>query len=704
MRNLKSGTFGWMAAAAVVTTWTTFSARAQNTYRNPAIHRDADDEQKEEPYCRDLAAGFCPQIPGVKPLAVRIAETKPQLDLIVEDAKAASSDKKLFPHLLTSLRNRGFPLRAGLKDSDLEKHYKMVENGQEAESVFRFTEQSCDQKGDIATVARDIALGASLMIPGQQNFSILSAGPADEVAPLKQFRKSMQASSAASALVNAQGDYVADNQASVEKYGKAYADFVNAYTAGIAEQVASGQRLIATLRPKLQEYYLLCNFVTREQIERSEQSECDAGNFLDVWSTDDISVVSPKAKSDIDRQLVDLRRRAYRAYAANLRGASESDADAVNHDWDMSGRLIDLVGSAGARSEADFTKVVSRVAGSEEIVSEIDAQLSPLVYPGDVNEVKYRILCEKRQDLFDNEALAFEYERVKRSVRRSEAVVTKVREKMYPADQMHAQRELFANVLDRMRRKLDEFAPTLGDDVEVQSMRRVFENLSMNDPNLKKDAFKIDPGTGLSVIDFQKVTADDTFYNFFIDNDLETLTGLGAFMTGDRFLARFRKYEGVNVYPGFLRAYGDHDGAMFFTMSHEIAHTMDPEVFRKLGTRFPPAWQKVLDCLSSQNSVGALAHQHGECFADWFATEVLAATLKEMPKDAQKMMVSDAMLMACEEHLGGKGPAFDSETRFGESVHPSPRKRINAIMGAHPSIRAVLGCRPTSAEAPYCGI
>jgi hypothetical protein len=414
--------------------------------------------------------------------------------------------------------------------------------------------------------------------------------------------------------------------------------------------------------------------------------------------------VSPKAKSDIDRQLVDLRRRAYRAYAADLSGAPGDKTDAVNHDWDMSGRLIDLVGAAGVRSEADFTRVISRVAGSDEIVNEVDAQLSPLVYPGDVNEVKYRILCEKRQDLFDNEALAYEYERVKRSVRRSEAVVTKVREKMYPADQMRAQRELFSNVLSRMRTKLDEFAPALGDDAEVQSMRRVFENLSLNDPNLKKDTFKIDPGTGLRVIDFQKVTPDDTFYNFFIDSDLETLTTLGAFMTGDRYLARFRKYDGVKVYPGFLRAYGDHDGAMFFVMSHEVAHTMDPEAFRKLGTRFPPAWQKVLDCLSAQNSVGALPHQHGECFADWFATEVLASTLKDMPKDAQKMMVSDALLMACEEHLGGKGPAVSNETRFGESEHPSPRKRINAIMGAHPAIRAALGCRPTSAEAPYCGM
>jgi hypothetical protein len=141
---------------------------------------------------------------------------------------------------------------------------------------------------------------------------------------------------------------------------------------------------------------------------------------------------------------------------------------------------------------------------------------------------------------------------------------------------------------------------------------------------------------------------------------------------------------------------------LVFTIAHELAHAIDPCELRSTGWAVP-AFDRLSSCFITAG-LAATPKSRIECrrndqlsetFADWVAVKISARALKqwgsEYPEPQRWAAVGNSIRDLCEEdHL-----AEESET------HPSPRIRIEKILGTDPEIRTYLGC---SASVPACSL
>ncbi|MBC7692431.1 MAG: hypothetical protein H7222_11770 [Methylotenera sp.] len=134
---------------------------------------------------------------------------------------------------------------------------------------------------------------------------------------------------------------------------------------------------------------------------------------------------------------------------------------------------------------------------------------------------------------------------------------------------------------------------------------------------------------------------------------------------------------------------------IIYTVSHELAHAIDPCELREGGVTVP-AYQRLAGCflktglVASRETRAECGHddQLSEVFADWMAAQVAGDTLRRFATefDAQQLRhaVVNSVRDLCEQD--------DSLSELDLTFHPSPEIRIEKIFGNNPAIRATLGC------------
>lgn len=144
-----------------------------------------------------------------------------------------------------------------------------------------------------------------------------------------------------------------------------------------------------------------------------------------------------------------------------------------------------------------------------------------------------------------------------------------------------------------------------------------------------------------------------------------------------------------------------------FTLAHELAHSIDPCTLRSTGWT-PPALERLSACLMDQGLVDlgdqrrecSLRDQLSETFADWLAAEILSQALEawgsDYPEDQRWAAVVNSIRDLCEV------PDLSVE-KNDSAWHPSPKIRIDRILGRHPRIRRYLGCAPVDQKACRLG-
>jgi hypothetical protein len=683
-------------------------AQSPNTARNPAIHKDTAGTGAEPAYCKDIAADFCPTIPYKRSFESRKMDQAKKLEASLKKSEDIISQEKIYEHLFSSLKNNGFPLNRNASASDIksyfgQNHHGYLASGGGIDKIFSIDKTLCreDQitKDHSKKLTEEIALISRHMVPGDNEFDILRLGPSDESTTLSELRKKVQSSKPAKELFEAMGEYNSKDKDSTKKFGDVYANFQSSYASELAKVVAASSEKLNKQKTQFQEFTYLCNlFLDQDKQSLIEENECDVSSFIEISQFDGMvfGEVNPDVK--LDQKIISLRRKLWSALEKERSGSRVIAGPQLR---DALHKLI----QAGVRDDQMFSSFVRTMSESVENVEDVFRQINPLIADGSEVDLKNRILCENREKVYID-SLGQELSRVERVVRRSEAVVRSIQNDTFPKAEMADLKETFEAAVANSSAQFDAMARHIGDAGLVRRFQASFKNIKPYNPWNRSDVFSVDPGTGLKTIDYDKVPSEDYFYNLFVGGNLDELGDMNAYMF-DQHMSQLGVHEGLVVLPAFLNSYRENQGAMFFMLNHELAHLMDPNVFLKQGARFPPAWQSVLDCLSQKNSTGAAKHQHGECFADWFATEVLASTLNHRSLDKQQRfnLAQDSMLFLCEQHMSGVGPKNPkSDSRFDQiDVHLTPKKRLNGIIGANPVVREALGCYPTGKE-PYCGM
>jgi len=142
---------------------------------------------------------------------------------------------------------------------------------------------------------------------------------------------------------------------------------------------------------------------------------------------------------------------------------------------------------------------------------------------------------------------------------------------------------------------------------------------------------------------------------------------------------------------------------LIFTLSHELAHAIDPCELRSTGWSIA-SFDRLSACFIASGIAETPSNrlecrrndQLSETFADWMAVQISAQALKqwgsEYPEPQRWSAVGNSVRDLCEEE--------DEASEFSVESHPPSRVRIEKILGTHAEVRAYLGCEP--AEASPC--
>ncbi len=165
---------------------------------------------------------------------------------------------------------------------------------------------------------------------------------------------------------------------------------------------------------------------------------------------------------------------------------------------------------------------------------------------------------------------------------------------------------------------------------------------------------------------------------------------------------------------------------LVFTMTHELAHSIDPCELKNQILRSSEwlGYQNLQECFSARKilfkpKVAQGTHPFcagqdhlAEMFADWVAIEVLSHALR----DSIKEFLIDPGLSAQEARKQRLDRAFqvtigavhdlcdpdEMDDELDLSQHPSAQTRMTEILGKHPVIRSILGCKSDLHHATYC--
>lgn len=676
--------------------------------RSPAVHGAGIMMQAEPEYCSDLAQNFCPRIPNLRKSEDVVADySREVLQPAIRESDEIDARKHFFEYLKKDLLKKGYPLKPDLKAAALEDYYSQALGSKAGDLLKIFDVKSglCEEANLAKTSTRrsvleDIEKISAIGLPSDESFDILRSSRSNEDAAERDLKERVQKSQYARNLLSDLGDYDVTNGESRGRLGKSYAVFLDQYSADLSKLVIDSRRKILDSKSKLQEFSVLCHLLKKDEVVSSiAEDECDVSSNLDILQIDGVEFGVLKSSLDLDRTLVDLRRKIWLQYESYLRKES-LPTNATMASSFTSWKSLKI------RDESAFLSALAQQANTPQVKEDIDNQLMPAVYENNVMKVQNQLLCRRRLDLYQL-GLQREFQYVDRMIQRSEPAVQVIQHKLFPSEDMQELKDIFKSVSERSINQFQKISSSVNDPMVANRFLTALKNLEVYDPANVKDVYMVDPYTGLRVIDYTRVSNYDSFFNLFLDKDMSDLGVLNASLESGH-MAQLGNHPGIFMSPAYVKSYLKNRASLFFLLTHEMAHSMGPDVFRDVGLKFPDGFSKVLKCLSDSQSAGAKPHQYSECFSDWFATEVLATTIGDVEPDKRFAFAQDALVSLCELSDEGAMPrltqgANKASGKFLTDVHLSPRKRINTIIGAHPTIREALGCHMMG-KYPYCAL
>ena len=139
-----------------------------------------------------------------------------------------------------------------------------------------------------------------------------------------------------------------------------------------------------------------------------------------------------------------------------------------------------------------------------------------------------------------------------------------------------------------------------------------------------------------------------------------------------------------------------------FTLSHELAHSIDPCELRadKIDIL---SYHGLAECFGSPlDTLASECSPHGklsEVFADWAATHVVAEIISEAAVNFTPSQVRSAIFNTVRD-LCREDDDDESDSEAGlASSHPNVAYRVNRIFAQHPRIRKLMGCRDMAGPA-----
>ncbi len=143
-----------------------------------------------------------------------------------------------------------------------------------------------------------------------------------------------------------------------------------------------------------------------------------------------------------------------------------------------------------------------------------------------------------------------------------------------------------------------------------------------------------------------------------------------------------------------------------FTLSHELAHAIDPCELRadKID---PAAYRRLARCFYQQKIILKDPEQHrcgtknqlGEAFADWMAAEITATAMEHYK---ERLKTHDDIVHSA---INAVRDLCDQESWVAEGdtdLYPDPAVRIAKIFAHNPKIQKFLQCEVDTNEMPYC--
>lgn len=234
--------------------------------------------------------------------------------------------------------------------------------------------------------------------------------------------------------------------------------------------------------------------------------------------------------------------------------------------------------------------------------------------------------------------------------------------KVYTPDRTRRIRELFAKAKVRLIKFIDAQPFQALSEIDKDTLRRRIERVQLELP----------PPARIYADEPDLFTRNDVYYERTVDGTVRIRMG-GALL----FTVR-SQYN------------------LAFTLSHELAHAIDPCELRAdnidiLSYRgLAECFGSPIDTLASECSANG---KLSEVFADWVATHVVADILSESAKKFTSSQVRSAVFNTVRDLCREDDDEMADVDAGLSASHPNAAFRVNRIFAQHPEIRKLLGCR-----------
>lgn len=249
-------------------------------------------------------------------------------------------------------------------------------------------------------------------------------------------------------------------------------------------------------------------------------------------------------------------------------------------------------------------------------------------------------------------------------------------QKIYTLDRTRRIRTLFSKVKEHLQKFIDSQPFQALSEIEKQILRGRIDRVKLELP----------PPASVYSDEPDLFTRNDVYYERTSDGDIRIRIG-GALL----FTVR-SKFN------------------LAFTLSHELAHAIDPCEMRADKIDIV-SYHGLAECFGAPiETLPSECSAHGklsEIFADWVATHVVAEILSEAAPGFTPTQVRSAVYNTVRDLCRDEDDDISDVEAGLASSHPSVSFRVNRIFGQHPQIRKLLGCRdaagPTLPGVPsYC--
>jgi hypothetical protein len=223
-------------------------------------------------------------------------------------------------------------------------------------------------------------------------------------------------------------------------------------------------------------------------------------------------------------------------------------------------------------------------------------------------------------------------------------------------------------------------------------------------PQVDSLPFVTKPGAKNETLDLDELdkmpSSTKHFYSMLVQPGLSGVADVNAYYTPEVTVGVQKDAKNVFMFPGMQEAFKEQPGGLMTVWAHEIGHNFGPALAELNGHGVSQEMKKLVECLKKSHALGMHDKQADECIADWLSAESMGLLMDDKTKrkqlglpetdfDFAKQILAPFCLFLDQ----GAGAPRDA-------AHPLARRRINGIYGAHPRLRAALGCPQASPN--YC--